>query len=196
MGIEVAALAVTAIGAGIAAYSSYQQGQAQASAASYQSAVASNNAALAQNNANLARRDAALTEAQAADEQSVAIRRSRALIGSQVASTAARGVLVDDGSALDIRSGAADIANEEAQNIRETGARRSSAQRIQAFNYEQQAAFGGAQASLYNDQASGAMTSAWLGVGSSLLRGAGSVYSQYSDMARTGVSFSGTPVVS
>ena len=124
MGLEVAALAVTAIGAGVAAYSSYQQGQAQAQASNYQSAVAANNSALAQNNANLARRDAALTEAQAASEQSIAIRRSRAMIGSQVASTAARGVLVDEGSALDIRSGTAAIADEEAQRIQQTGARR------------------------------------------------------------------------
>lgn len=196
MGLEVAALAVTAIGAGISAYSSYQQGVAQSSAASYQSAVASNNAALAQINAGNARRDAALTEAQAAREQSVSIRRNRALIGSQVATTAGRGVLVDEGSALDIRSGTAEIADEEAGNIQQTGARRAAAQRIQAFNYEQQAAFGGVQANLYADQSDSAQTSAWLGVGSSLLRGAGSVYSQYSDMARTGVSFSGTPVVS
>lgn len=196
MGLEIAALAVTAIGAGISAYSSYQQGAAQASAASYQSAVAANNAALAQINATNARRDAALTEAQAASEQSIAIRRNRALIGSQVASTAARGVLVDEGSALDIRSGTAEIANEEAQRIQQTGQRRAAAQRIQAFNYEQQAAFGGAQSDLYSSQAGSAMTGAWLGVGSSLLRGAGSVYSQYSDMARTGVSFSGTSVVS
>lgn len=194
--IPIAAVAVSVIGAGVAAYSAYQQGQAQAQASNYQSAVAANNSALAQNNANLARRDAALTEAQAASEQSIAIRRSRAMIGSQVASTAARGVLVDEGSALDIRSGTAAIADEEAQRIQQTGARRASAQRIQAFNYEQQGAFGGVQSDLYRDQAGSAMTSAWLGVGSSLLRGAGGVYSQYSDMARTGVSFSGTPVVS
>lgn len=196
MGLEIAALAVTAIGAGLSAYGSYQQGMAQASAASYQSAVAANNAALAQINARNARRDAALTEAQAAAEQANVIRRNRALIGSQVASTAARGVLVDEGSALDIRSGTAELANTEAQNVQQAGARRAAAQRIQAFNYEQQAAFGDVQADLYKDQADSAVTGAWLGAGSALVRGAGGVYSQYSDMARTGVPFGGKTVVS
>lgn len=195
MGIEVAALAITAIGAGVAAYGQYQQGRAQAQAASYQAAVAANNAALAQINAANARRDAALTQAQANAEQANVIRRGRALIGSQVASTAARGMLVDEGSALDIRAGTADLVSIEAENVRQTGERRATAQRIQAFNYEQQGAFGQAQAALYRDQAASAMTGAWLGVGSSLLRGASGVYSQYADMARTGVSFSGIPVV-
>lgn len=194
--IPIAAVAVSVIGTGVAAYSAYQQGQAASASASYQSQVAANNATLAQINAENARRDAALTEAQAASEQSISIRRSRALIGSQIASTAARGMLVDEGSALDIRSGTAEIANEEAQNIQQTGQRRAAQQRIQAFNYEQQAGMSGSQSHLYSGAADSAATSAWLGVGSSLLSGASRAYSAYSDMSRTGVSFSGTTVVS
>jgi hypothetical protein len=195
MGLEVAALAVTAIGVGISAYSQYQQGQAQAQSASYQSQVAVNNAALSQINATNARRDAAFASTQAATEEQNVIRRGRALIGSQVASTAGRGLLVNEGSAVDLRESTARLTGEEAGNIRTRGDRRNSEFQIRAFNYEQQAGQQATQASLYSDQAGAASQSAWLGATGALVGGASRVYSQYSDMARTGVSFSGNTVV-
>lgn len=201
MGIETALIASAVVGvvsAGVGAYSQVQQGQAQKANANYQSQVAANNATLSRINAEQARAAAAREVSAANSAEQDNVRKSRAMIGSQVASTASRGLLVNEGSALDIRSGTADLYNESGQNIQATGAQRNADQFIRAFNYETQGSSYNAEGAMMQAAGGAASSAGWLSGTATGLGGvanAASTYAmKYADMKRTGTSFSGTRV--
>lgn len=186
MGLEVAALAVTAIGAGISAYSAYQSNQAQASSASYQSQVAANNAKLATINATNARRDAALAYQQQTAQIETTARRGRAMVGSQITGAASHGLLVDTGSAADLTSDTARLLADDVGRQTQAGDRANARGMIQAFNYETQSGMLGAQSELY-DNLSDAAAGNWLSVVGGGLSGARAGYGLYNDMSNVGL---------
>lgn len=200
------AIAATVIGTGVAAYGVIQQGQAakragQASqqAAAYQAAVQSNNAAIARRNAQLAERSAQQAETAGAQEVTAQARRTRALAAGQTVSAAGRGLDVNSGSALDLRTSSADLGRESVANITDTAARRAAGFRIEGLNYENEAMNQGSSSSLSlargSDAAAAgdaAQQASYWQAGSTILSGAGRAAGQYSDMSRTGVPFGTT----
>ena len=124
------------IGAGVAAYSAYQSGQAQSANAKYQSAVALRNAELNKQNADFARQNAAYAEQQGAARERDAARRARAVIGATEAAAAGNGLDVGQGSPLDLREGNARIGTENIQAANENGRRTAEGFRRQAFSFE------------------------------------------------------------
>jgi len=203
MGVETALIATAVLGvasAGVGAYSAIQQGKAAKANANYQSAVSANNAALSQANAEQARRSAGQEVVRANTEEANSIRKSRAIIGAQVASTAARGLLVDQGSAVDLREDTAVIYGETQSNIRDAGNRGSTDLMIRAFNYEQQGANQIAESGLLTQQGKSAQSAAGLAATGAILGGVSSAagaygsYSKYSDMRASGVARAGVEI--
>jgi hypothetical protein len=156
-GLAIAGLVTTVAGAGLSAYSQYQSSQ-------YNAAVASNNQTIANQNAKMA-----LQQGQQA-EQAQRIK-TGSMIGAIEAQQAASGVITNSGSALNVRSSAAETGELDALTIRYNA-------NLQERNYRQQAQNFGAQASL-------ADASGMWGVASSILGGASSVsdkWLKYNDM--------------
>lgn len=115
------------------------QAKAAANQAKYNSAVAENNALIAQRNASLAAQ-----EGNAALETQ--LMENRAKIGAIKAAQAASGVNINTGSAVDVRSSAAETGQLSALNIRSNAIRK-------AYGYQQDAADYKTQAGLYDTQA-------------------------------------------
>lgn len=152
--------------AGIGALGAIRSADASSSAASYNAEVAANNATIAQQNA---------TWAGQAGEQQAAMQeqKTRATVGAIQASQAAGGVDVNSGSAVDVRSSAAQLGELDAITIRSNAAR-------QAYGYNVQAAGDTSQSQLDRFQASQDTTGGYINAGSTLLGGIGSATSQYS----------------
>lgn len=163
--IPVAALAVSAIGTGVAVYSSVQSAQAQSEAAAYQAQVAKNNAAIASMNANAAT-ETGNTQLQAAQEQAAQHQGMiRAVMG-------AGGVDLNSGSALRNQQGVAEVDQLNEATITSNAARR-------AWNYRNQGADFSADSDLLQMQSNQASTAAIMGGFSSMLSGAGTFANQY-----------------
>ena len=109
--IPVAALVLTGIGTGVAAYGQYQSGVAQRQQANYQSKVAKNNAIMADRAAEGARSRGSVEELQSR-------LRTKQAIGTQRARSASMGVQVDTGSALDLVGDISQAGEFDALNIR------------------------------------------------------------------------------
>lgn len=159
-----AAVAAVA-GAATAAYGAYSSGQASSAAAKYNSQTAANNAAIATQNARFAAEEG---EVNVANEQ----QKTRAELGGILANQGASGVDVNSGSAVDVRSSAAETGELNAINIRANAAR-------QAYGYETQAASDMGQSALDKSQAGNDTTAGYIGAGSTLLTGAGQAGSTY-----------------
>ena len=155
------AIAISAIGTGVAAYGAYQQGQAAEDQAKYQEQVAKNNAIIAERQATDARERGHLSEAQ----QRL---RTRMAIGSARASAASRGVLVDEGSALAQQGDIAAVGELDALTIRNNAER-------EALGFESQASTFTGEASLHQNSAGYAKQEQIYGTGATLLSGAASV---------------------
>ena len=140
-------IAASVAGAGVSIIGQGQQAAAQRASLEYQAAVARNNQILAERQA-----------ADAEERGKVAERnqriKSQQLIGRQRAVLASNGVLVDDGSALDITSDTAALGEQDALTIRSNAEREALGFRTQGMNF-------GAQAGLNSMQA--ANTSATMG---------------------------------
>lgn len=134
-----AGMASSAIGSIMAAQGQQQAGEAQAQADIYNSEVAQNNAQVARNNAQLA----ALSGEQQAATQGL---KNRAELGAIKANQGASGIDVNSGSAVDVRSSAAELGELDAINIRANAAREAYAYQNQATSYEDQAALDQASA--------------------------------------------------
>lgn len=173
----VISLASTLIGTVASAYGQMQQGKADAAQANYQAAVGRNNAILAQRAAE----DARARGDEAARRQAV---QTKQLAGRQRAVLAANGVLVDQGSALDLTSDTAEIGKLDELTIR------SNAER-EALGYEAQGMNFTAGAEL-NSMRAGNATSSGLGDAfGTLLTGAGSVASKWYQGKKEGLWGSG-----
>lgn len=158
-------LATSVAGTAVGAIGSMQQGNAAAAASNYNAQVAAENAVQAQDNA--ARAGAAGAQ-QAAEES----QKTRATVGAIKAAQAANGVDVGTGSAVDVRSSAAELGQLSAINIRSNAAKT-------AYGYQVQSANDTAQSKLDNYDSSQQTTAGEIGAGSTILGGASNAASNY-----------------
>jgi hypothetical protein len=165
--------------AGVGALGAIQQSRAQAAASKYNAGVATNNAAVAKQNAAWASQEGRA----AAEAQSM---KTRAEIGGIKANQGASGVDVNSGSALDVRSSAAETGELNTLSIRSNAAR-------QAYGYQTEEANYQGQAALDRSQASSAKTAGIIGAGTTLLGGIGDASMRYSDYLRSTSVVSGPP---
>lgn len=171
MGISAATLAEisTAVSVGstvISAVGSMNQGKAEANSANYNAAVARNNQILANQNATLA-----LQQGQAQQEQ--AQQKNRAEVGGIISNQAASGVDVNSGSAVDVRSSAAELGELNAINLRAQATRT-------AYGYQTHASSFQGEEGLDKAEASNDITAGNTNAASSILGGIGSSGSSYS----------------
>jgi hypothetical protein len=164
-----ASLLSTAVGV----YGQVQAGQAQAGQARYQAQVAQNNRIIAEQQA----RDAEMRGQMAEDARRY---QTRALIGRQRTALAANGVMVDDGSALDITSDTAAQGEVDALTLRANAAREAYGYRAQGSNFL-------ADAGLQRARADAAIPASMVGAGATLLSGAGTVGDRWLTYRRQGM---------
>ena len=157
-------------GAGVSALGAISGAASQQQAAEYRAQVAANNAQIAEQNAQ---------SATAAGEQQAATQgmKTKANVGAIKAAQAASNIDVNKGSAVDVRSSAAELGELDALTIR------SNAQK-QALGYKtQEASFQGEQ-SLAQSEANYAPVAGALSATGSLLSGATSVGNMYTNWQR------------
>lgn len=160
-----AILVGTAVSAGLGVVGAIQEGQAAQQQADYQRAVARNNAIIAEQKAQ-----DALERGQV--EESRQRLRTLHAVSSSRANAAARGVVVDQGSALDIAQDIAMFGEQDALTIRSNSLREARAFRQQATDFT-------AQQGLLKAQGQSAGRQAALDATSSLVGGATSVASKW-----------------
>lgn len=160
-------LGVMIVGAIVSAAGQMQQAHAASQAAKY-------NAAVAQNNANIATQNAQM--ANAAGEQKAAMQeqKTRAEVGQITANQAASGIDVNKGSAVDVRSSAAENGELDAITIRSNAAR-------EAYGYQTQSQGYNSQAELDKSSAKNDMTAGEIGAAGSFLGSAGKAGQGYTD---------------
>lgn len=212
MGIEtlaLAAIATTVVGAGVSAYGAYSQGQAQAEAAQmqgvaaaqqaqYQAAIADINRQTAERNAGLAETNAQYTEVAGARLQEDRARRIRSLIGAQRAGLAANGLVIDEGTGVDLQEDVADLGGLAIAEIRSNAGRQASGYRIQGANAMDEALAATMRGEAYRVAGSNALlagnfaadaysTAGTIAAGSSLLGGATSTFDRFGRMQSSGI---------
>jgi hypothetical protein len=212
MGVEtlaLAAIATTVIGTGVSAYGAYQQGQSQAGAAQmqaaaaarqaqYQAAIADINRQTAERNASLAETNAQYTEVAGARLQEDRARRIRNIIGAQRAGLAASGLVIGEGTGVDLQEDVADLGGLAIAEIRSNAGRQASGYRIQGANAVDEALAATLRGEAYrlsgqNALAAGAFaadayrTAGTISAGSSLLGGATSTFDRYGRMQSSGI---------
>lgn len=153
MGVYLAAASL-----GMQALGQIRQGQAAAASAKYNSQVQANNAQIAQNNAALAGEQGA---ANAGIEQ----QKTRAAVGGIKAAQAANGIDVNSGSAVDVRSSAAELGELNAITIRSNAAKT-------AYGYQTQQSSDMAQSQLDRQEAKFDVQAGYMNAGTTLLSGA------------------------
>jgi hypothetical protein len=167
-----AAVVVSAIASGIGAAGQVYSGIQQANAANYQAQVAKNNATIATQSALYA------TLAGNSQEQTEALR-TRNAVGAAITGSAAHGLDVNSGSALDLRTSAATMGELSDLNIRSNSAR-------EAYGYANQAVSFDAQAELDKSQASSDVIGGALSAAGTLGQGYGAASSLNAELQRTG----------
>lgn len=163
--------AATVASAGLGAIGAMQQGKAASDAASYNAAVAANNAEIAKQNAATA---AAAGNAQVEQAQL----QTRAKIGGIIANEAAGNVDVTKGSALDVRSSAAQLGMLNALTVRSNAVR-------QAHDYQTQAAGYNAQAGLDSFEAKSASSAGSINALDTVIGGVGTAGQNYAKFLQT-----------
>lgn len=159
MGVPAAVLGIA--GAGVSAFGTYEQGQAQGANADYQSQVAANNAAIARENANM-------TEASGAAKEAAQGMRTRAAGGTIKAAQGASGIDVNSGSTVDVQRAAAKLGALDSLTIRSNTARES-------YGYQVQATSDDAESKLLTQEAGQARQAGTIGALGTFLSGASSV---------------------
>lgn len=173
MGLAVAALALTGIGAAASAVGAFEQGQAASESASYQAQVAKNNQAIADQNAQYALEQG--QQQNAAKQQQTA-----QTISDQRAITAASGIDPNRGSSVRVQGDTAALGALDSATILNNAART-------AWGYNTQGVDFGAEASLLSSQSSSAAASGDLGAFSSIIGGASSVSNKWLTYNQQGV---------
>lgn len=159
--LAIASIAASAVGTGMSVIGQMQAGAAAKNQAAYQAAVARNNQILSER----AAQDALLRGKQAEEQKRLETRR---LIGQQRAVMAGNGVVIDQGSALDITSDTREYGELDALTTRYNAEREAYAARVQGANFAQ-------EATLADMRGASASSSATFGAVGSLITGAGSV---------------------
>lgn len=152
------ALGIGALGAGISAVGSVEQGQATANAANYQAEVTANNATIAEQNASHA--------IQAGQVQAAATSLKGAAQGAKIkASQAANGIDVNSGSAVDVQTSAREAEKLDTETVLSNAD-------LQAYGYRAAATGYTAQSQLDRLTAEQAPIGADIGAAGSLLSNA------------------------
>lgn len=170
IGIDPGTLAIiaTVLGGtsiGVQAIGSIQQGEAASNAAKYNASVAAANATIAKQSAS----EAGAAGAAQAEQASL---KTRAQVGAIQAGQAASGLDVNSGSALDVRSSAAQLGELNALSVRSNAAKT-------AYGYQTQAASDTAQSQLDTYQSGADAIGADIGAAGNVLGGVGSAASNY-----------------
>lgn len=163
--LPVAILAATGVSTALGVAGAVQEGQAAKEQAKYQAVVARNNAVIAEQKAVDAEQRGRISE------QQQRLRTSQAIAAAR-ANAAARGVLVDSGSALGITQDIAEMGELDALTIRSNTAREAAAHRQMRTDFESQQA-------LIRASGDTAQRRAGFEATSSLLNGATSVASKW-----------------
>jgi len=149
------------IGVGLQMFGTYQQGKAAQSQANYAASVANQNAALSIEQANDVQR-------QKAEEQSMLKEQGRQMRGRQLTGMAGAGIDSSTGSGLDILTDSAYTTQQDVNQTEYNAARKSWAYQQESENYK-------AEASANKAAGKNAMTSAYIGMASTLLSSMGNV---------------------
>lgn len=168
-----ASLAVGAIGTVASIAAAQQQAESQANALKYQAQVAANNKIQA---------DALAQRATEAGESQVDTKRLQTanVIGGQLAAQSASGLDVNSGTAVDVRSSAAEMGELDALTIRNNAAMTSYGYKTQGINYA-------AQAGLDAASSQNALTAGSLNEFSSLAGGASSLSDKWLKFQNAGL---------
>lgn len=172
-----AALGLGALGAGVSAFGSIEQGQATANAANYQAQVSANNATIANQNANYA------TEAGQAQAGAQSLK-GAATAGRIKTAQAASGIDVNTGSAANVQ-----VSQREQSNV-DSATMLNNAE-LQAYGYRSQATGFEAQEGLEKTEAEQAPIGADLSAAGGLLgsaSGLGFKWSQFGNKQPVGAS--------
>jgi len=168
-----ASLASTALGAVTSFMGAGNSAKAAAGTAAYNAQVAENNRLIALENSRMA-------SASGNQQATIEGMKTRAAVGSMKAQQAASGVNVNTGSAVDVRSSAAELGELNALTVRSNAAR-------QAYGYDVQAANAGGEAELQRASGRNAANAGVTTQISSLLGGAASVGGQFAQGKRLGL---------
>jgi hypothetical protein len=171
--VAYASLAAAAAGAAVSAVGAHQQGVAAQQQAAYQAAVARNNQVLAEQAANDATAKGRVLEQQKRQQVAQQEGMVRAVAG-------ASGFDENSGSPLRIQESVAQVGEEDAQIIRNNAAREAYGYRTQGMNYA-------AQAGLDEAEGRNAATAGNLGAFSSIIGGASTVSSRWTQFNKEGV---------
>lgn len=144
--------------AAMSAVSQIASAQAAAGQATYQAGVARNNQIIAERNAADSLKRGSIEEDKLRE-------RNAAFLGKQRAQMAGQGMLIDEGSPLDIQEDTAGLAELDALTLRSGYEREAYSYRVQGMNQE-------AQARLYDSKASGSLMAGYLGAAGSIVGGA------------------------
>ena len=169
--LPLAALAVGAIGAGISAYGTVEQGQATSNAAKYNAQVAQNNATIAARNANYA--------TQAGEEKAFTTSLQGAeTLGSIKTAQAAGGVDVNTGSNLAVQKSEREVSNLDTQTVLNNA-------QLVAYGYRSQQTGFKAQAGLEQLAAAQAPVGTDIGAAGGLLGSASGLSFKWSQVSPT-----------
>ncbi len=146
---------VTAIAsAAMGTYGAVQQSQAQKDQAKYQSDMAEYNAKIAEQQAQMAEYEGAEVKREAYEAGVKKRQEAAQIVGSQRASQAASGAVVDAGSALDVNLDTTEKGELDALQLQEQGAWQDYNKRIDAWSYRNQSAASQSQSAMYSNKAS------------------------------------------
>lgn len=160
-----AGLGLTALSGVTGAYGAIKQGEAQKSADDYNASVASQNSAQATRNAQIS--SEAGMEQTAMQEQ-----KTRAQVGAIKANQAAAGVDVNSGSAVDVRSSAAELGQLDALTVRSNATKEAYGYQVQSSNFD-------SQATLDKAEGENAEEAGFIGAGNTFLGSVGSGASNF-----------------
>lgn len=175
MGIEtlaIGSLAASAASGAVGAMGASAQADAQAASYQYKAAVARNNAIIAERNAQSA------TEAGGAQAQTNDLK-TKALVGSQLATQAANGLDVNSGTNVQVRQSATDIGHLDTLTILNNAAKNSAGFKAQGMNFI-------AEAGLADASAENAKVAGEYNVATSLLGSAGSFSDKWMKYSASG----------
>lgn len=161
----------TLFSAGLGAYSSIQQGKAQARQAEVQANIARQNQELAEDQAGAQRREG--YENMVRKRQEVA-----GIVARQRAAGGASGAQVDTGGLLDLNMDTREQGEADALNLLQQGYDQAWNSDMQAWNY-------GNQAAAHDRQAASAKGAGWWNAGSTLLSGLASAGSMFGKAGET-----------
>lgn len=154
------------------AIGSISKGMSESNAASYNAQVSTNNAKIAKQNASYAAQEGEQREA-------MQQQKTRAEVAAIKANQAASGVDVNSGSALDVRSSAAETGQLNAITLKSNAIR-------QAYGFQTEATNDMAQASLDKSEAKSDMLGGIIGGATTFLGGVGSAATAYGTYQRSG----------